>query len=325
MKFLAALLLALPALAAEPLPALRADAQGVTVSGLSSGGAMAVQFHVAHSASVAGAGAIAGAPYYCAQGSLWSALNHCMTPGTWSSVPSSSLLKQRTDDLVRTGRIDPTTNLAGAPVWLFSGTQDHTVLPEVVKELQRFYEQYGARVVLLADKPAGHAMPTQNAGSACGTTEPPYLNNCGYDSAGELLKHLLGALEAPAAEPGGRPVEFDQSPFAGSNAGLEEAGYVFIPASCEKGACRIHVAFHGCRQNARAVGERFVREAGYNRWADTNRMIVLYPQVAASASPFLFNPRGCWDWWGYTGANYHTREGAQIRAVKAMLDRLTSK
>jgi len=50
---------------------------------------------------------------------------------------------------------------------------------------------------------------------------------------------------------------------------------------------------------------------------------VLYPQAAASYSPFLFNPRGCWDWWGYSGAEYATREGAQIRAVKAMLERLS--
>jgi poly(3-hydroxybutyrate) depolymerase len=109
---------------------LRAQAQGV-MAGLSSGGAMAVQYHVAHSASVAGAGAIAGVPYYCAQGSLWSALNQCMTPGTWSSVPGASQLKVQSELLEKTGRIDPLKNLAGAPVWLFSGTQDRTVLPAV--------------------------------------------------------------------------------------------------------------------------------------------------------------------------------------------------
>jgi hypothetical protein len=36
----------------------------------------------------------------------------------------------------------------------------------------------------------------------------------------------------------------------------------------------------------------------------------------------VYNPNGCWDWWGYTGAPYHTRNGAQMRAVKAMVDRL---
>jgi poly(3-hydroxybutyrate) depolymerase len=82
----------------------------------------------------------------------------------------------------------------------------------------------------------------------------------------------------------------------------------------------VHVAFHGCRQKA----EQFARDAGYNRWADANRMIVLYPQVIARTSWALYNPRGCWDWWGYTGPEYHTKAGAQIRAVKAMLERLSA-
>ena len=34
------------------------------------------------------------------------------------------------------------------------------------------------------------------------------------------------------------------------------------------------------------------------------------------------NPNGCWDWWGYTGENYATRDGAQIRVIKATLDAL---
>src|SRR3954452_16646711 len=68
-------------LAAEPLMKLGADVRAVTVSGVSSGAYMAVQFHVAHSAMVHGAAAIAGGPYYCAQGSLWTAHYNCMTPG----------------------------------------------------------------------------------------------------------------------------------------------------------------------------------------------------------------------------------------------------
>ncbi|WP_235580933.1 hypothetical protein [Pseudorhodoferax sp. Leaf265] len=45
------------------------------------------------------------------------------------------------------------------------------------------------------------------------------------------------------------------------------------------------------------MGRTVVDGGGFNRWADTNRLIVLYPQVARSgASPF--NPKGCWDWWG---------------------------
>src|SRR4051794_11105406 len=49
------------------LPALKVDTTQISVSGLSSGGFMAVQFEVAYSASLKGAGAIAAGPYDCAQ------------------------------------------------------------------------------------------------------------------------------------------------------------------------------------------------------------------------------------------------------------------
>ncbi|HEY6898981.1 MAG TPA: hypothetical protein VI279_17105, partial [Rhodocyclaceae bacterium] len=36
---------------------------------------------------------------------------------------------------------------------------------------------------------------------------------------------------------------------------------------------------HGCKQSFDNIGETFVRHAGYNEWADTNRIIILYPQT----------------------------------------------
>jgi hypothetical protein len=39
----------------------------ITVGGLSSGAFFAVQYHVAHSATISGAAVFAGGPYYCAQ------------------------------------------------------------------------------------------------------------------------------------------------------------------------------------------------------------------------------------------------------------------
>jgi len=48
----------------------KADVGQISVSGISSGGFMAHQFHVAHSAHVMGAGIVAGGPYYCAEGNI---------------------------------------------------------------------------------------------------------------------------------------------------------------------------------------------------------------------------------------------------------------
>jgi poly(3-hydroxybutyrate) depolymerase len=310
------------ALGADPLPALEAHEQ-YTVSGVSSGAYMAVQFHVAHSSVVKGAAAIAGGPYYCAQGSAWAAYYHCRSPGWLTPLPSNAALKAQTDRLAEGGRIDATANLASSRAWLFTGTEDDTVRREVAEALHAFYGRYKASSILVADKPAGHAMVTQDAGNPCSTTRAPYINDCDYDAAGMLLQHLLGKLALPLAEERARPARFDQKPFGSYSMGMSDEGYVFIPKTCESGGCKVHVAFHGCRQNADDVGERFVREAGYNRWAGANRLIVLYPQTVKRYWG-IYNPRGCWDWWGYTGTQYHTKGGAQIRAVKAMLDRLSA-
>jgi hypothetical protein len=256
-----------------------------------------------------------------------------MTPGFFTPLPKVEDLKAQTDKFAREGSIDATANLAGAPVWLFSGTQDRTVEQPVVAAAERFYALVGAKPAFVKDKPAGHGMVTQDAGGACGLSESPFINDCDYDAAGELLNHLTGNSPIPAAKPAGRVIAFDQRPFAGGSAhaiGMAGEGYAYVPPACEAQPCRVHVAFHGCRQNAEAIGERFVREAGYNRWADAHRLIVLYPQAAARWGwshadgrwSYIFNPRGCWDWWGYSGAQYATRNGPQIRAVRAMLGRL---
>ena len=166
-------------------------------------------------------------------------------------------------------------------------------------------------------------MVTENAGSACPATEPPFINDCDYDAAGELLRHLLGQLSSPSSAAGGRVIAIDQRELGGTNAiSMAAEGFVYVPRVCDSGACRVHVAFHGCRQGVDAVDEQFVRNAGYNRWADTNRLIVLYPQAVARYWWWPFNPRGCWDWWGYTGQEYATKEAPQIRAVMAMVERL---
>jgi len=323
------------AAAPERLPALDADLAATTVSGVSSGGYMAVQFHVAHSATVRGAGAIAAGPYYCARNSVRAAYYNCMAPGAWTPLPPTRELAAAAEVLASEGAIDPTRHLAASRIWLFWGTRDRTVAAPVVDALQEFYARFApaASVVLVRDVPAGHGMITLDAGQDCATTSSPFINDCDYDAAGRMLEHLLGPLAPPAAALAGRLVEFAQDEFADGDAfgiSLAESAFAYVPRACATARCRVHVAFHGCRQSAQAVGERFVRDAGYNRWADANRVVVLYPQTVARSGwgargwrwSFVVNPRGCWDWWGYTGSRYHTKRGAQIRAVRAMLDRL---
>jgi len=321
------------AAAADRLPAYGADVARATASGLSSGGYMAVQFQVANSSRINGVAAFAAGPYYCAQGSLWTALYNCSVPTAWAGLPSVDVLKAQAETYARGGQIDPTANLASTRVWLFSGTRDHTVERPVVEAVARFYATFGVSNIPLQTRPAGHAMVTEYSGTPCGTTEPPFINDCDYDAAGALLAYLLGVLRPPAVKESGQFVAFDQKAFAGGDAytvSLADTGYLYVPTACASEACRVHVVFHGCRQGAELLGERFIREAGYNRWADTNRLIVLYPQTivrygagySGGRWSYVYNPKGCWDWWGYTGGGYATKTAPQIRAVMRMLDRL---
>ena len=75
---------------------------------------------------------------------------------------------------------------------------------------------------------------------------------------------------------------------------------------------------HGCRQTYDLVGDAFLAGTGYNRWADTNSLIVLYPQ----AHETRMNPNACWDWWGYDDPDYASKSGRQMAATYSMLTRL---
>lgn len=325
--FLAWLAAASGAAAADALPSYNVDLARTTVSGVSSGAYMAGQLHVAFSQTVAGAGLVAGGPYDCAEGLLANALNRCMATTLGTPDPARLLAVAR--ELAARERIEDLSNLADDRVYIFSGTQDETVLPRVVGTAAEFYRLAGVpenSIKQVADVPAGHAMITEDFGGPCPATATPYINDCDYDQAGDILRHVYGPapLNAPAAHPGGQIVAFDQGAFIADppRHSMSETGYLYVPEACRDGApCRVHVALHGCRQTTADIGLRFVERAGYNEWADTNRIIVLYPQGVAGPR----NPRGCWDWWGYEGANYHLRTGRQAAAIMGMVNRLAGR
>ena len=323
--------------AAASLPALGTAADGVTVSGISSGGYMAVQVHVALSQRVDGVGVLAGGPYECAEGSVWRALGPCMEPDADDPPPSAATTTARLREDAAAGRIDAPEGLAADRVWLLSGGADRTVTRPVMDALAAFYREWvpAAQLAFVFVPDAGHAMLSADApdANACNVTAPPFINRCeGVDAPGQLLAHLLGPLAPKAADADGELLPFDQRPFteAANSTGMGRSGHVYIPRGCRAGGCRVHVAFHGCRQSADQIGERFVREAGYNRWAESNRLVVLYPQTTprygwhwAGLWPrWIFNPKACWDWWGYESADYATRQGPQVDAVRRMLDHL---
>ncbi len=255
------------------------------------------------------------------------AISGCMqnSMAAWG-VPNAALLADKAKERAADGEIDATAAVLTDRVYLFSGTNDRTVYPSIVASAAEFYRRLGVpdqNIRFVSDMPAGHAFVTEAAGASCSTSVEPYIVDCDYDQARDLLTHLLGKVADPAPAAQGQYVAFDQRPFGGdrNRSGLADTGVVYIPETCRGGGCRVHVAFHGCSQNRETVGDAFVEQTGFARLADTNRLVVLYPQTVATGS----NPQGCWDWWGYTGGDFLTREAPQIRAVAAMLDRLSQK
>lgn len=316
--------------AAVSLGAYNADIHQTSVSGISSGGYMAVQLHVAFSSIMTGVGVFAGGPYHCAGGGLTPALTSC-TQGS-PAVDVSSLISI-TDRRAAAGDLDATAALAGQKVWLFSGTRDATVRPAVMDALLKYYQHYvpAANIAYKNDLNAAHAHITDSYGNACTTSSSPYINNCGYDGPGALLAHIYaggGALvPRNTGTLSGQLIQFDQAEFLPSPAGksMDSTGWVYVPDACKKGEpCKVHIALHGCEQSQGKIGDAYYAHAGYNQWADTNHLIVLYPQaVVSNLSPS--NPKACWDWWGYNdAATFDTKRGAQMAALKKMVERLTS-
>lgn len=301
----------------EKLPALGIVPENVIVAGISSGGYMAGQLHLAHSRLMGGLGIIAAGPYYCAENSLSTALGRCVKGG----IPVPDLLAAARASAAR-GALDPLDGVRDDRVWLFHGRDDQTVSAPVLTAARDFYAALtdAAKVSYVDTVAATHGLPTRATGAGCRQFGRPYLNACDYDAAGEMLKALLGKPERRTGA-NGRLIEFDQLEFG--DASLHANGFAYVPGRCAaRAGCRLLIFFHGCDQSAEVVGDVVARGAGFNEWAESNGIVVLYPQAKATlAGPV--NPLGCWDWWGYTGAAYATREGAQIKAVKAMIDRLS--
>ena len=244
------------------------------------------------------------------------------------------------------GKIDDPANLADSRVWIFHGQLDDVVPQSTIAQIAEFYRLMtvpAANIKVVDGADARHGMPIDapaagGSGRHCEPPEPSFLVKCDYGAAEMLLPHLYpGATAPPAgARPSGRIVAFDQTQFfdvKDESASLDKSGYLYVPQDCENDSaatvgCRLHVAFHGCEQYVAKIGETFVRDAGYDAWADANRLVILYPQTTRWLRPlvdpagFTANPKGCWDWWGYSGGAYLTRDGTQMKAVRAMIARL---
>jgi poly(3-hydroxybutyrate) depolymerase len=320
--------------AVATLPALNIDKTKISVSGLSSGAFMANQLGYAYASTFMGVGVFAGGPYMCAGHSNYTA---CMYNATISAGALSTMQSDLNNWSGSSN--DALAAVARQKIFMWVGSSDYTVGPNPMAAVKKQYADNGVPAANLFYKQqsgAGHTFPTDFAGAgdnSCGTTASPYVSNCSYDGAGAMLAQFYGALaprnDAPA---GANYLQFDQTPYIAGNPGMAAAGWVYVPAACAGGAqCKLHVALHGCLQNYAQIGADFIKNTGYTRWADTNGIVVLFPQTqvdntsrSTAASGSVANPNACWDWIGWYSRNFAQKSGTQMVAIKAMVDHIAS-
>ncbi|CAG9332800.1 unnamed protein product [Blepharisma stoltei] len=297
-----------------------ASARNFSVSGISSGGFQAVQMHIAHSADCIGAGIIAGGPYYCSQGSEVYATTACMTSPYLINLEACLQYAQEQSN---SGTIDNLNNLKTNTkgVWIFSGLWDTVVNQYVVRSLLSFYQNFISSSIISTnfDTYAEHSWVTNSAGNPCNYLGSPFINYCNVNAAGLILNQIYGNIKAPVKAISQNLKSFDQTQYMNPTiAIMATTGYMYIPTGCQGtniNNCNVHMSIHGCGQNYETIGDLFITENELNGYAESNNIIMIYPQVAVNLE---LNPEGCWDFWGYTGSDYALKNGIQIAALYNM-------
>ena len=230
------------------------------------------------------------------------AYDHCKktAAGAPPDGVSPALLAGFARSAAAAGLIPSTARLARTRVLGFRGDLDAVYLAGSVNKTTEFFAAFAAdaaaQVRLVLGVPMQHALPTVDPAvspASCGRSGqgPPAMANCGYDGAGESLRHLLagGAPLAPPAAPGcgaacaARLRRFDQRRYVPADwAGreLSSVGWLYVPAACEApgGAappCRLHVSLHGCGMSvwSAQMGMSYVTHSGYNVWGEANNIV----------------------------------------------------
>ena len=320
--FLGCLLLSGQAFAAGAAPALDIDPERITVSGISSGAQMATQLHIAYSDLFSGVAMLSGGPYNCAGNSLMTAMKSCMA--NTEGVPPAAELASGIREDAAAGKLADPANLADDRVWMFRGSQDSKISAAVHGRAADVYAEFvpADQILEVENIDAEHVFPADGRGNSCMEIVPPYVGDCGYDGAGELLNFLYPGLSEPKPA---APTALLEVELAGAgDAELLETAYLFVPEACADGgrSCGLHLVLHGCAQSSEVLGTDFIEASGYLPWAAANDIVLAFPQVEKSMVAPM-NPHGCWDWWGYTGDDYANRQGAQMIVLANWIEALT--
>ena len=189
-------------------------------------------------------------------------------------------------------------------------------------KLEEFYANFLPKgsITRLTHANAAHGFPTLSYGNKCSMMGAPWILNCNDDVAGKILAATESSAVTLAARGTADPtsiVYFDQLKIVGAPALMYPWGAAYIPKACLQplANCGVHVALHGCQMNPDYIDSKFIENSGYNEWAESNKLVILYPQSAKGNG----NPYACWDWFGFSGANYTSKSGVQIEGIRKLL------
>jgi poly(3-hydroxybutyrate) depolymerase len=292
-----------------------ADPKQVSISGLSSGAAMALQYAVAHSSSIIGVGSVAGPTWDCAEGDLSRAMQVCLK-GQGTPQAKTDVARQ----FAAAGKIDSlpgNTTSALKRSFVFQSPQDDVINPRsgqanvdfltaltgVAPELDQGHSNDGS-------ERAGHGIISPDGTDSCSGFGKTFVRRCGAeDNPAEILSTIYGGgMPDPSnrkAVPEADVWEFEQQLLIDAvrnegasvsgdyvwwyqalqsterqNLDLAPRGYIYVPTGVcgqDKPPCRVHVALHGCAQDPKL----FAQKSGYNDWAEHYRTIIVYPAIKA--------------------------------------------
>lgn len=189
--------------------------------------------------------------------------------------------------------------------------------------LEDYYDEFASpsNIVTQFDFPAEHTWPSLNYGSPCLELGSPFIGVCDYDGSGMVLNSLYTDMVSSSAYKVENLFKFDQTEHFSGEISVDSTGFIYIPSACADHTtpCRFHVAIHGCSQGQYFIGSEFAEHNGLNQWAETNNVVVVYPNAIPDSA--LGNPEGCWDWWGYLGKDdYALQSGPQMSFIKSIMD-----
>jgi hypothetical protein len=175
-------------------PALRsynAAIEESSISGISSGAFMAVQFGFAWSSIVKGVGVVAGGPFYCAQASAADFVNGYTLPVLTATGPCMKGpppdLEAMIDKLhakAKAGEIDPLDHVERQKIYLYHGYNDAVVARAVTDAAAALYRRHLAgaargNLFYQNSRGAGHSFVVQAEHgdlNTCAANQSPFID-----------------------------------------------------------------------------------------------------------------------------------------------------